>query len=119
MAFAKRKSLRDELDRIEMVEGDEALELRINLIDELEQDLDASKDFRWHAPKSQNRQDFHLEMYRTFVFRVLKGIKDEEQNRMSEDEKTLLLFPDNEATLCHQMSLYVLKQKRRDSHGTD
>ena len=55
-SFRKRKSLRDQLDRVQTLDDDTQARERYELLVELEEDLAQAKNFRWHAPASQKRQ---------------------------------------------------------------
>lgn len=104
-SFKKRQSLRDQLDRIDTLDDESAQHERYRLMDELDDDLEKTADFRWHAPKTQNRQDHHLSLYTIFVLKWLKGLKDEDIDELSEDEQELLLFPNSEAALGYQLNM--------------
>ncbi|KAF2173933.1 hypothetical protein M409DRAFT_48840 [Zasmidium cellare ATCC 36951] len=103
-SFGKRASLRDQLDRITTVEGEEGMQLRFEMIEELEQDVEAAKTFRWHAASTQKRQDYHLEMYKYFYFTY---IKKESSDGLSDDEVDLELFPDDYPIMSRNMQLFV------------
>lgn len=104
-SFGKRKSLRDQLDRISTLDEEERYAQRYQKIDELERDVVASKSFRWHAPASQARQDHHLELYKTFVCVMLKGLSPDQVEATQEDDMLRLLFPEDFNVLAHQYSL--------------
>ncbi|KAK3705352.1 hypothetical protein LTR37_013325 [Vermiconidia calcicola] len=118
-SFRKRKSLRDQLDRVQTLDDDTQARERYELLVELEEDLAQAKNFRWHAPASQKRQvqrnslffgiltclkDHHLAMYTQFVFEWLKGV---DQRTLTDAARDLILFPDDEKALAHQLSLFV------------
>ncbi|KAK3114273.1 hypothetical protein LTR53_007558 [Teratosphaeriaceae sp. CCFEE 6253] len=113
LSFQKRKSLRDILDRIDVLDDASAMHERYILLDELGEDVAKSSDFRWHAPSTQNQQDFHLDMYRTFVLKWLKGYKDEDVRQMSEDQTTALLFPDDTKALGNQLNFFIVHDFKR------
>ncbi|KAK0270754.1 hypothetical protein LTR35_011259 [Friedmanniomyces endolithicus] len=112
-SIGRRQTLRDHLDRIDTLDDDEALLERYQLLDELHEDQHQAENFRYHASKTQNRQDFHLEMYTTFIFKWILGCRDSDLDEMSDDDKKLLLFPDNEKLLASRLNLFMIHVFKR------
>ncbi|KAK5138098.1 hypothetical protein LTR08_004792 [Meristemomyces frigidus] len=104
MAFGKRKSIRDQIDRIDTLDEEGKRHERYQLISKLKSDVAAAKDFRWHAPATQSRQDYHLSLYNDFVFKVLDPVDEE---GMLDDRKWKLLFPSDTDKLAEQYSLFI------------
>lgn len=104
-SIQKRKSLRDRLDRIDALGDESAFLERFNLMEELDNDLEQAHDFRWHASKTQSQQDFHLDLFRAFILKWLKGHNTDSIDAMTEDEKIALLFPDDEKLHSYQLSM--------------
>ncbi|KAK5116858.1 hypothetical protein LTR85_009118 [Meristemomyces frigidus] len=114
-SFLKRKSIRDEIEGIVDLDDESKLHERYRLLDELDEDLEQSENFRWHAPATQSRQDFHLSIYKTFVLKWLKGLEDDELGQMGEDQQLLICFPDDEKRLGRQLNMFIVHVFKRSA----
>lgn len=103
--FAKRKSLNDTLDHIETLEGDEADQYVFQTVEELEADVEDAALFRWHAPKTQRRQDDHLQKYKRFVYRLF--LRDRSIDDEDEDTQMLECFPEDSKLMINRMKMYA------------
>lgn len=99
IAPSKRLSLEERLNHIADMEDGEFFEL----LEELENDEQAAVGFRWHAPRTQGRQDTHLRMYHRFVTDVLFR-----RESLSETELDLKSFPADFKKLYKQVRLFVI-----------
>ncbi|KAK4545856.1 hypothetical protein LTR36_002420 [Oleoguttula mirabilis] len=114
-SFQKRKSIRDSIEGIDTLDDESKLRERYELMDELDDDLEQSADFRWHAPATQSRQDFHLSLYRTFVLKWLKGYEDDALEQMDDDQQMLICFTNDEKRLGYQLNMFIIHVFKRSA----
>lgn len=92
----KRRTLREQLDRIVDLPDEDLIEL----MDELEADEQFAKGHRHHAPKTQYEQDRDLKLYIDFVMRLPR--------RQSGDDPELVTFPNNLNELYKLLRLFLM-----------
>lgn len=93
-----RGALRDEIERIRELDDEELFDL----IEEMEQEVGASKDFRFHAPVIQRRQDFHLNMYRSLIRNITRMPADS-----TLEEVDAVCWPADVKVLCKQLAMFL------------
>lgn len=102
--FGKRASLKEQLDRFfDDNDVEDQYAQRLEEIDALQADVEAGRRHRWHAPKTQKREDAHLSLYKQFVLGVVQGRADWEEATEAEWKQELFLLDFDK--MVHNMQL--------------